>query len=67
VSRLGDVNNDGVVDSTDCLRIKAHFLRINTLEGIAFEVGDVTKDGIINSTDYLRIKYHFMRKLDLNA
>jgi len=67
VSRLGDVNNDGVVNLTDCVRIKAHFLGTNILEGIALEVGDVTKDGIINSTDYLRIKYHFMGKLDLNA
>ncbi len=67
VSRLGDVNNDGVIDSTDCLRIKGHFLGTNTLEGIALEVGDVTKDGVINSADYLRIKSHFLGKFDLNA
>ncbi len=57
---LGDVNNDGVIDSTDYLRIKGHFLGTYTLEGAAFVAGDVNKDGAVDSTDYLRIKGHFL-------
>ena len=30
---LGDVNNDGTIDSTDYLRIKGHFLGTYTIEG----------------------------------
>ncbi len=63
---LGDVNNDGFVNSTDYLRIKGHFLGTLTLEGAEFTAGDVTKDGIINSTDYLRIKGHFLGTYELH-
>ena len=57
---LGDVNNDGAIDSTDYLRIKGHFLGTYTLEGAALVAGDVNKDSAIDSTDYLRIKGHFL-------
>jgi hypothetical protein len=58
--RLGDVNNDGAIDSTDYLRIKGHFLGTYTIEGSALVAGDVNKDSAIDSTDYLRIKGHFL-------
>ena len=63
---LGDVNNDGTVDSTDYLRIKSHFLGTITLEGKEFKAGDVDSSGTIDSTDYLRIKSHFFGEYDLH-
>ena len=57
---LGDVNNDGAINSTDYLRVKGHFIGTYTLEGTALLAGDVNKDSVINSTDYLRIKGHFI-------
>ncbi len=64
---LGDVNNDGSIDSTDYLNIKSHFLGIITLEGNALKAGDVDENGVIDSTDYLRIKSHFLGVFDLNG
>ena len=57
---IGDVNNNGAIDSTDYLRVKGHFIGTYTLEGIALLAGDVNKNGAIDSTDYLRIKGHFL-------
>jgi hypothetical protein len=63
----GDVTGDGVVDSTDYLRVKMHFLGTYTLKDVAFKAGDVTEDGTIDSTDYLRIKMHFLGTYNLHA
>jgi hypothetical protein len=64
---LGDVNNDGAVDTTDYIRIKSHFLGTLTLEGDAFKAGDVTGDGTIDTTDYIRIKGHFLGTYNLHG
>ena len=61
----GDVDGNGIIDSTDYLRIKGHFLGTYTITGIALESGDVTSDGVIDSTDYLRIKGHFLGTYNL--
>jgi hypothetical protein len=64
---LGDVNNDGAVDTTDYIRIKSHFLGTLTLEGDSFKAGDVTGDGTIDTTDYIRIKGHFLGTYNLHG
>lgn len=64
---LGDVNNDGVIDTTDYLNIKSHFLGVITLEDNAFKASDVDGDNEISSTDYLRIKSYFLGMSDLNV
>ncbi len=65
--QIGDIDGNGVIDSTDYLRVKGYFLGTYVLEEASFIIGDVTKDGVINSTDYLRIKGHFLGTYDLNG
>lgn len=64
---LGDVNNDGTIDSTDYMRIKSHFLGTLTLEDKAFKAGDVDASTEIDSTDYLRVKGHFLGSYNLRG
>ena len=57
---LGDVTGDGVIDTTDYLKIKSHFLHITSLKETELKAGDADKSGTIDSTDYLLIKAHFL-------
>ncbi len=63
----GDVDGNGIVDSTDYLRVKTTFIGIYKLEGVYFAAGDVDGNAILNSTDYLRIKGAFLDMYDLYA
>jgi hypothetical protein len=62
----GDVTADAIVDSTDYLRIKGHFLETYAFDAANFFAADVKDDGVIDSTDYLRIKGHFLETYDLH-
>ncbi len=64
---LGDVTGDGIVDSTDYLRIKSNFLGKISLESYNFKAADVDSNGVVDSTDYVRIKSHFIGAIDLFA
>ncbi len=62
---MGDVNGDGVVDSTDYLRIKGTFLGTFSLMDASSKSADVDGNGIIDTTDYLRVKGHFIGTYNL--
>jgi hypothetical protein len=52
---LGDVNGDGLVDSTDALIILSADVGVNTSQFCPMDCGDANADGYIDSTDALII------------
>jgi hypothetical protein len=52
---LGDVNDDGLVDSTDALIILSADVGMNTSQFCPMSCGDANGDGLVNSTDALII------------
>jgi hypothetical protein len=57
---LGDVDGNGVIDTTDCVRVKAAFLGVYTLSAAEAIAADVDKNGTIDTTDFVRVKAHFL-------
>jgi hypothetical protein len=64
---LGDVDGNGIVDTTDVVRVKAAFLGTFTLSDAETLAADVDKSGVIDTTDYMRVKSHFLGTYDLYA
>ncbi len=63
----GDVTGDGIVDSTDYLRIKSAFLGIFEFDDASYIAANVDGSEVIDSTDYLRVKAHFLGTYNLYA
>lgn len=55
---LGDVNDDGVVDSKDVARLRKYMADPDTTE-INFKNADVNLDGVVDSKDMARMRKHF--------
>ncbi len=53
---LGDINNDGVVDSTDYLLLKRVMLGTYKLTDEQALAADINQDGTVDSSDYLLLK-----------
>ena len=56
----GDINGDGLINSTDLLKIRQHLIGPSKLSGEYFNAANVTKDNVLNSTDLLRIRQHLI-------
>jgi hypothetical protein len=63
----GDVNGDGMINTTDYVRIKSYFLKKAQLTGAYGSAADCDGDGKITTADYLRVKSYLLKKLDLFA
>ncbi len=61
----GDVDGNGVIDSTDYMRIKSVFLGNITLSHIYNVAADCDGNGVVDSTDYMRMKAHFLGTYNL--
>ncbi len=48
----GDTNGDGILNTSDCLNIKAELALLKKLEGAYFAAADINGNGICNTTDY---------------
>jgi hypothetical protein len=64
-SILGDVDGDGILSSSDYIRIKSNFLGKVSFNESQELSADVNSDGEITSTDYISIKSHFLKMLDI--
>ncbi|AEY64848.1 dockerin type I domain-containing protein [Clostridium sp. BNL1100] len=60
VQTLGDLNNDGSVDSTDYALLKMHMLNITPLTGDALKNADVDRNGQVDSIDFAMIKMYLL-------
>jgi hypothetical protein len=56
----GDVDSNGIIDSTDYINIKRHILKIHTLENDYEKAADIDKSGKIDSTDYIAVKRNIL-------
>lgn len=57
---LGDVNSDGVIDSTDYSLMKRYLLTIVGINSINGANSDINGDGSIDSSDYAMLKRHLL-------
>ncbi|MBE6648659.1 MAG: hypothetical protein E7614_03970 [Ruminococcaceae bacterium] len=62
----GDADGDGLVSSTDYLKLKKHILKDIELDGAFLEAADVNEDGAVDSTDLLRVKSSFLGEYNMN-
>ena len=61
---LGDVNGDGVVNTTDARLALQHAVEKISLSEAQLAVGDVDGDGIVNTTDARLILQYAVEKID---
>jgi len=54
--KVGDVNGDNSVNSTDCAALRRHILNVTPLTGKNLANADTNLDGSVNSTDYTMLK-----------
>lgn len=60
---LGDVNNDGIINSSDYVLIKNYVEGNSTLDEKQKKAADVNKDGIINSEDVQSVQKFIMGQI----
>ncbi|WP_313560156.1 sialate O-acetylesterase, partial [Ruminiclostridium cellobioparum] len=58
VSKLGDINSDGQIDSIDLQLIKAYLLGLGTIENT--KAGDLDASGEINAIDFSLMKQYLL-------
>lgn len=56
----GDINGDGIADSSDSAVIRDVVLRKKTLSGVTAEAGDVSGNGRINLNDYIMLRRYII-------
>ncbi len=63
---LGDINNDGKVNTKDYTLVRKYLLNINKLTGESLKKADVDADSKISVLDYVMIKKLILKKLIFN-
>ena len=61
--KLGDVNGDGVINSSDYDLVRLSILGFESLTGDARKAADVNVDGVISISDYSLIRLIEMGKI----
>ena len=60
VTKKGDPNGDGKIDSADLLTVQKHLLKVQELTQINFNAGDSNSDSKIDSADLLVIQKYLL-------
>lgn len=63
VKSRGDVNADGMINSSDALLALRHSVKEITLQGNLFVCADVTKDNLVNASDGLQILRYAVKEI----
>jgi uncharacterized protein YraI len=61
----GDVNGDGLVKSTDYMKIKSYIMDNTKLTDVELKAADVNNDNQIKATDYMKIKNYIMENISI--
>ncbi len=61
---IGEVNNDGTVNSLDAAQILKHDAQLIALEGVGLDAADVNTDGTVNSLDAALVLKHDAKLID---
>ena len=62
--QVGDINNDGVVDSGDAIEVLRHNAKIITLSGAQFILADVNGDDKVDANDAILILKYNAKTID---
>lgn len=62
---LGDMDGNGIVDTTDYMRIKAGFIGSFALTEAENRAADTDQNNVIDITDYMRVKSYLLDTFDL--
>lgn len=65
--KVGDVNGDGAINSTDFMQVRRHYLGLYTIPEDKIYVADVNSDGKVNSTDFVQIRRHYLGLFDISS
>ncbi len=61
----GDITGEGVIDTTDYIRIKSNFIGDYILNEACSLAADVDDSGKVDSTDYIKVKSHFLGNINI--
>jgi hypothetical protein len=64
---LGDVTGEGVLNTTDYLKIKSALTGGEKLTGAYEKAANVDGNASLNSTDYMKVKSHFLGNYNIYA
>ena len=64
---LGDVDGNGVVDTTDYLRIKSLYLGDFSMNLVDSAAADIDQNGVVNAVDYQKVKDYFLGNYNLHG
>lgn len=56
----GDVNGDGKISNTDCIKIRNHVLGTSKLTDVCLVAGDINIDGKVSNTDCIKVRNHVL-------
>lgn len=67
IIKKGDVNGDGVANTTDALLIQRHAIKLSTLSGNNLAAADINNDGEVNTVDALLVQRYAIKMTSINV